>query len=103
MTKIAFLPSRVKCGSAALLSSILIVASLGFASGFASAREAMIPPSYSGQTSRGPETDPNFYQPYFQNYSDYKSWSTDAQISRMPIWTMDQGVQWRIIVTPNNY
>lgn len=85
------------------IASAALILTLGLTATSASAREAMIPPSYSGQTSRGPETDPNFYQPYFQNYSDYKSWSTDAQISRMPIWTMDQGVQWRIIVTPNNY
>ena len=67
----------------------------------ANAKEASIPPMFSGMSSFGPDVDPLQYQPYFQNYSDYKSWATNAQISRMQIWTMDQGLQWRVIVTPN--
>jgi hypothetical protein len=84
-----------------ILCAAALMTALGLATGTANAREAVIPPMFSGQSSFGPDTDPLQYQPYFQNYSDYKSWATNAQISRMQIWTMDQGLQWRVIVTPN--
>ena len=38
----------------------------------------------------------------FKSNADLKSWETNATISRTQVWTMDQGLQWRIMVTPNN-
>jgi hypothetical protein len=75
---------------------------LGLSSAAANAREAFIPPMSSGQLGSGYGPDSAQYQVYFQNYADYKSWETNASISLIQVWTMDQGLQWRILVTPKD-
>ena len=93
MKKMILTSSVTKSACAAML-----MVALGLSSNAASAKEAMIPPTSSGQVS----SDPAQYQTYFQNFGDYKSWETNATISRTQVWTIDQGLQWRIMVTPNN-
>jgi hypothetical protein len=38
----------------------------------------------------------------FKSNADLKSWETDAQISKMPVLTINHGIETKTIVTPNS-